>query len=183
MTRHMLLAGPQARSVLTSPMHPDSAMSERRSPQIGRGARMMTRFEGVRHWHPYGHGSCAQAQPSPNESTSTGASSAVTSLRTPTGFATKAAMKARPIMLATAISHGGLMRPTPPTNSRPIDPVFRADYPVFRADSVVPAIRPRKTRICGWSTPGSDAAKVVPLGEVLKLRWRGPTPPLRVTLG
>jgi bifunctional non-homologous end joining protein LigD len=26
-------------------------------------------------------------------------------------------------------------------------------------------------------------AKVVLLGEVLKLRWRGPTPPLRVTLG
>jgi hypothetical protein len=43
--------------------------------------------------------------------------------------------------------------------------------------------RPRKTGICGWSTPGSDAAKVVLLGEVLKLRWRGPTPPLRVTLG
>jgi len=64
----------------------------------------------------------------------------------------------------------------PPTNSRPIDPVFRAD-------SVVPAIRPRKTRICGWSTPGSDAAKVVLLGEVLKMRWRGPTPPLRVTSG
>src|SRR6201997_1182584 len=36
---------------------------------------------------------------------------------------------------------------------------------------------------CGWSTPGSDAAKVVLLGEVLALRWRGPTPPLRVTLG
>jgi hypothetical protein len=33
-----------------------------------------------------------------------------------------------------------------------------------------------KTGICGWSTPGSDAAKVVLLGEVLKLRWRGPTP-------
>ena len=29
----------------------------------------------------------------------------------------------------------------------------------------------------------SDAAKVVLLGEVLKLRWRGATPPLRVTLG
>jgi hypothetical protein len=29
----------------------------------------------------------------------------------------------------------------------------------------------------------SDAAKVVLLGEVLKLRWRGPAPPLRVTLG
>jgi hypothetical protein len=42
--------------------------------------------------------------------------------------------------------------------------------------------RSRKTGICGWSTPGSDAAKVVLLGEVLKLRWRGPTPPLRVTL-
>src|ERR1700746_3792345 len=41
--------------------------------------------------------------------------------------------------------------------------------------------RPRKTGICGWSTPGSDAAKVVLLGEVLKLWWRGPTPPLRVT--
>jgi hypothetical protein len=27
------------------------------------------------------------------------------------------------------------------------------------------------------------AADVVLLGEVLKLRWRGPTPPLRVTLG
>jgi hypothetical protein len=43
--------------------------------------------------------------------------------------------------------------------------------------------RPRKTGICGWSTPGSDAAKVVLPGEVLKRRWRGPTPPLRVTLG
>src|ERR1700756_2524396 len=43
--------------------------------------------------------------------------------------------------------------------------------------------RPRKTGICGWSTPGLGAAKVVLLGEVLKLRWRGPTPPLRVTLG
>src|SRR6476619_3847100 len=36
--------------------------------------------------------------------------------------------------------------------------------PVFSADSVV---------LCGWSTPGSDAVKVVLLGEVLKLRWRG----------
>jgi hypothetical protein len=50
--------------------------------------------------------------------------------------------------------------------------------PVFRADSVVLAIsaekdgrfRPRKTGICGWSTPGSDAAKVALPGEVLKLR-------------
>jgi hypothetical protein len=33
------------------------------------------------------------------------------------------------------------------------------------------------------STPGSDAAKADLLGEVLKLPWRGPTPPLRVTLG
>ena len=41
--------------------------------------------------------------------------------------------------------------------------------------------RARKAGICGWSTPASDAAKVVLLGEVLKLRWRGPTPPLRVT--
>jgi hypothetical protein len=32
-TRHVLLAGPRVRSALTSPMHPDSAMSERRSPQ------------------------------------------------------------------------------------------------------------------------------------------------------
>src|ERR1700756_5398141 len=59
---------------------------------------------------------------------------------------------------------------------RPIDPVFRAD-------SVVLAISVEKDGNCGWSTPGSDAAKVVLLGEVLKLRWRGPTPPLRVTLG
>jgi hypothetical protein len=36
-------------------------------------------------------------------------------------------------------------------------------------------------RICGWSRLGSDAGKVVLLGEVLKLLWRGPTPPLRVT--
>jgi hypothetical protein len=43
--------------------------------------------------------------------------------------------------------------------------------------------RPRKTRICAWSTPRSDAAKVILLGEVLKRRWRGPTPPLRVTWG
>jgi hypothetical protein len=28
----------------------------------------------------------------------------------------------------------------------------------------------RERRECGWSTPGSDAAKVVLLGEVLKLR-------------
>jgi hypothetical protein len=60
--------------------------------------------------------------------------------------------------------------------SRPIDPVFSAD-------SVVLAISAEKDGNCGWSTPGSDAAKVVLLGEVLKLRWRGPTPPLRVTLG
>jgi integrase len=32
------------------------------------------------------------------------------------------------------------------------------------------------------ASPGSDAAKLVLLGEVLKLRWRGLTPPLRVTL-
>jgi hypothetical protein len=50
-------------------------------------------------------------------------------------------------------------------------------------DGVVLAISAGKDGNCGWSTPGSDAAKVVPLGEVLKLRWRGPTPPLRVTLG
>ena len=56
------------------------------------------------------------------------------------------------------------------------DPVFRADKSFWR-------FRPRKTGICGWSTRGSDAAKVVLLGEVLKLRWRGPTPPLRVTCG
>jgi hypothetical protein len=40
-----------------------------------------------------------------------------------------------------------------------------------------------KTGLCGRSTPGSSAGKVVLLGEVLKLRWRGPTPPLHVTLG
>jgi hypothetical protein len=55
--------------------------------------------------------------------------------------------------------------------SRPIDPVCRADSVGWR-------FRSRKTGICGWSTPGSDAAKVVLLGEVLKLRWRGPTLPL-----
>jgi hypothetical protein len=42
---------------------------------------------------------------------------------------------------------------------------------------------PSQTGICGWSTPGSDAAKVILLGEVLKRRWRGPAPPLRVTWG
>jgi hypothetical protein len=60
------------------------------------------------------------------------------------------------------------------TKSRPIDPVFRPD-------GVVLAISAGKDGNCGWSTPGSDAAKVVLLGEVLKLLWRGPTPPLRVT--
>jgi hypothetical protein len=64
----------------------------------------------------------------------------------------------------------------PPQKSRPIDPVFRAD-------SVVLAISAEKDGNCGWSTLGSDAAKVVLPGEVLKLRWRGSTPPLRVTLG
>jgi hypothetical protein len=53
--------------------------------------------------------------------------------------------------------------------------------PVFRPDGVVLTISAGKDGNCGWSTPGSDAAKVVLLGEVLKLRWRGPTPPLRVT--
>ena len=60
---------------------------------------------------------------------------------------------------------------------------------VFRTDSVVLAISVEKdgnlrvvyARI--GSTPGSDDAKVVLLGEVLKLRWRGPSPPSRVTLG
>jgi hypothetical protein len=69
-----------------------------------------------------------------------------------------------------------LMMPDSAQKSRPIDPVFRAD-------SVVLAISVEKDGNCGWSTPGSDAAKVVLLGEVLKLRWRGPTPPLRVTWG
>jgi hypothetical protein len=63
-----------------------------------------------------------------------------------------------------------------PTNSRPIDPVFRTE-------TVVQAISVEKDGICGWSTPGSDAANVVLLSEVLKRRWRGPTPPLRVTFG
>jgi hypothetical protein len=58
--------------------------------------------------------------------------------------------------------------------SRPIDPVFTAD-------SVVLAISAEKDGNLRWSTPGSDAAKVVLLGEVFKLLWRGPTPPLRVT--
>ena len=38
-------------------------------------------------------------------------------------------------------------------------------------------------RICRWFTPASDAAKVVLLGEVLKMQWRAPTPPLGVTSG
>src|SRR2546426_12162046 len=36
--------------------------------------------------------------------------------------------------------------------------------------------RSRKRGICRWFTPASDAAKVVLFGEVLKLRWRRPTP-------
>jgi hypothetical protein len=53
----------------------------------------------------------------------------------------------------------------------------------FSGSHELPPFSTEKDGNCGWSTPGSDAAKVVPLGEVLKLRWRGPTPPLRVTLG
>ena len=45
-----------------------------------------------------------------------------------------------------------------------------ASDPVFRPDGVVLAISAGKDGNCGWSTPGSDAAKVVLLGEVLKLR-------------
>ena len=60
---------------------------------------------------------------------------------------------------------------------------MRTPVPVFRADSVVLAISVEKDGICGWSTPGSDAGKVVLLGDMLTLQWRGPTPPLHVTLG
>ncbi len=60
---------------------------------------------------------------------------------------------------------------------------FASDRPCFQGGQVVLAISAGKTGVCGWSTPGSDAAKVVLLGEVLKMRWRGPTPPLRVTSG
>jgi hypothetical protein len=70
----------------------------------------------------------------------------------------------------------GPARAAPLLVSVPIDPVFRPD-------GVVLAISAGKDGNCGWSTPGSDDAKVVLLGEVLKLRCRGPTPPLRVTLG
>jgi hypothetical protein len=50
--------------------------------------------------------------------------------------------------------------------------------PCFQADSVVLAISAEKD-----GNLRVDAAKVVLLGEVLKVRWRGPTPPLCVTLG
>jgi hypothetical protein len=54
--------------------------------------------------------------------------------------------------------------------------------------------RARKTENCAWSTPGSNAAKVVLLGEVLALRCPAVTnfchlratlgsPPLHVTRG
>jgi hypothetical protein len=60
---------------------------------------------------------------------------------------------------------------------------FASDRPVFRADSLVLAISAEKDGNLRVVSPGSDAGKVVLPGEVLKLRWRGPTPPLRVTLG
>jgi hypothetical protein len=51
------------------------------------------------------------------------------------------------------------------------------------ADSVVLAISGEKDGNLRVVYARIGRAKVVLLGEVLKLRWRGPTPPLRVTWG
>jgi len=70
---------------------------------------MMTRFtEGPRHWHPYGHGSCAQAQLSAGISgwlslATTGASSARTSLPILTSDIAAAATHANPIRPAISL--------------------------------------------------------------------------------
>ena len=59
-TRHVLLAGPRVRSALTSPMHPDSAMSERRSPQRCPGhvctPEMASNWSGAAHDDPLRRG-------------------------------------------------------------------------------------------------------------------------------
>jgi hypothetical protein len=68
------------------------------------------------------------------------------------------------------------MGPDPAPKSRPIDPVFRTD-------SVVLAISAEKDGNLRVVNARIGRAKVVLPGEVLKLRWRSPTPPLRVTLG
>jgi len=53
------------------------------------------------------------------------------------------------------------MAPPPPENAR-----YLADF----QGAISLAVSREKTENCAWSTPGSNAAKVVLLGEVLALR-------------
>ena len=64
----------------------------------------------------------------------------------------------------------------PTTNSRPIDPVFRADKSFWR-------FRPERREFAGGRRPDRTLPRSSCLARLLKLRWRGPTLPLRVTLG
>src|SRR5260221_2408514 len=67
---------------------------------------------------------------------------------------------------------------------RPPPYKFAADRPLFSGRTASSRRFGRERReFAGGSAPGSDAAAAVLLGHGLKLRWRRPTPPLRVTSG
>jgi hypothetical protein len=72
---------------------------------------MKTRFtEGLRHWHPYGHGSCAQAHPS--EASTSGVLSLATS---------GAALTSAPMQTTAIAAAATNAKPTRPAMSLHMD--------------------------------------------------------------